>query len=91
MATIDAVMSTERANAIIEKYKARAAGEGVDAKVPDWLGELRDDIANGINAAVAEAVGSAPALDVIDNEDEPEPVKRTRNTTHMPATGRHGK
>ncbi len=90
MAAVDAVMSDERAKAIIGKYRQRWHDEhkGDPPRVtppppaptvigtPEWFTEMQSDIANAINAAVAEAVGREVAA----------PPARPP-VTHMPATG----
>ena len=91
MATIDAVMSEKRAADIIAKYRKRMDDWSKDADATNSVDEfnaivteLQSDIANGINAAVAEAVAAVPKPATVEHE----PEHRTRPaTTHMPATG----
>ncbi len=80
-----------RAASIVEKYHARASGEGVDARLPEWLGELRADIANAIHAALSEHMADGELGLRTMAKAEPEPRKVRAPVTHMPATGSHAK
>lgn len=101
MATIDVVASDKRAADIIDKYRARlvdlgqamSAAPSTDAEARALATELQSDIANAINAAVSEAMAREPApLPTVPEDDgdrSQEMSGRTRNATHMPATGHH--
>lgn len=86
MATIDAVMADKRAQDVMDKYRDRM--HRIPADKPDGpeavayidavATEMQSDIANAINAAIAEVLAR-----------EPEVAVRTP-VTHIPATGDHG-
>lgn len=85
MATIDAVMADKRAQDVMDKYRDRMHrmalkpdGSEAVAYIDAVATEMQSDIANAINAAIAEVLAR-----------EPEVAVRTP-VTHIPATGDHG-
>lgn len=99
MATIDAVMADKRAADVLDKYRPRLAnvtGEGDLDEMAAIQTELRSDIANAINAAVAEVMAAQPVETVAERdsrvagekaEREADAERRSRSTTHMPSSG----
>jgi len=96
------VTARERADAVLAKYEDRAKHDIAEehagsAGLPQWWGELRQDIENAINVVYAEAVGKVPftktaaptKAEIKDVEDRLANASRKSATTHMPATGSH--
>ncbi len=98
----DAVAAEKRAQDVVDKYRKRmddwAASTGPDsvAEHDAIISELKADIAAAINAVVNEFHVKMEAADKavkdakVKHEPAPEPRARPA-TTHMPATGTHGR
>jgi hypothetical protein len=100
----DSVAAEKRAQDVVDKYHKRmddwskmTSADSVDEHNA-IITELKADIANAINAVINEFAAKVAAAEQAvkdvkgkhNPESEPEPRARPA-TTHMPATGTHGR
>ncbi len=94
----DAVAAEKRAQDVVDKYRKRmdtwSASTGPDsvAEHDAIISELKADIAAAINAVTNEFhVKTEAVKDAKAKAAEPEAPRPRPATTHMPATGTHGR
>lgn len=98
----NAITAESRAQDVVDKYHKRM-DDWSKMTTPDSVDEhnaiiteLKADIANAINAVInefaAKVAAAEQAVKDVKGKHDPEPEPRARPaTTHMPATGTHGR